>query len=57
MWRFIRTWVTHNHKLYYTYILACACGVNKPRLCLRSLQHLVESSYRILQRKKQPQIS
>ena len=26
-WRFIRTWVTHNHKLYYTYCLLCAFGV------------------------------
>ena len=27
MWRFLRTWVTHNHKIYYTYVLATACGV------------------------------
>lgn len=24
MWRFIRTWICHNHKLYYTYILLSA---------------------------------
>jgi len=22
-WRFIRRWVTQNHKLYYTYVLLC----------------------------------
>lgn len=22
-WRFIRSWVCHNHKLYYTYVLIC----------------------------------
>ena len=22
-WRFIRTWVAQNHKLYYTYVLLC----------------------------------
>merc|ERR1711935_746636 len=27
MWRFIRTWVCHNHKLYYTYVLSCALGL------------------------------
>jgi hypothetical protein len=27
MWRFIRTWVCHNHKLYYTYIVLTACGL------------------------------
>lgn len=26
-WRFIRCWVTHNHKLYYTYVVLCAYGV------------------------------
>ena len=25
-WRFIRTWVTHNHKIYYTYIILCSIG-------------------------------
>merc|ERR1712054_389402 len=25
-WRFIRTWITHNHKAYYTYIILCAIG-------------------------------
>ena len=23
-WRFIRTWVCHNHKLYYSYVIGCA---------------------------------
>ena len=23
-WRFTRSWVCHNHKLYYTYVLGCA---------------------------------
>ena len=27
MWRFIRTWIAQNHKLYYTYVLICAWGV------------------------------
>ena len=22
-WRFIRSWVCHNHKLYYTYVILC----------------------------------
>ena len=26
-WRFIRGWITHNHKAYYTYVLLCAFGV------------------------------
>lgn len=26
-WRFIRTWVCHNHKVYYAYVIACACGM------------------------------
>ena len=26
-WRFIRGWVTHNHKAYYTYVVLCAFGV------------------------------
>ena len=26
-WRFIRRWVTHNHKLYYTYAIVCAWAV------------------------------
>ena len=26
-WRFIRSWICHNHKLYYTYVLLCAFGV------------------------------
>ena len=26
-WRFIRCWVTHNHKLYYSYVVLCAYGV------------------------------
>ena len=24
MWRFIRSWVAQNHKLYYTYVLMCS---------------------------------
>jgi len=27
MWRGIRTWVCHNHKAYYTYVLCCALGL------------------------------
>ena len=23
-WRFIRRWVCHNHKLYYSYVICCA---------------------------------
>ena len=26
-WRFIRCWVTHNHKLYYSYVIFCAFGI------------------------------
>ena len=26
-WRFTRTWVCHNHKLYYTYVVGCAWGL------------------------------
>ena len=24
MWRLIRTWVCHNHKVYYSYVIGCA---------------------------------
>ena len=27
MWRMIRTWVCHNHKLYYSYVIASAIGL------------------------------
>ena len=26
-WRFVRTWITHNHKAYYTYVIGCAIGL------------------------------
>merc|ERR1719223_219586 len=26
-WRLVRTWITHNHKLYYTYCLMCSFAV------------------------------
>ena len=26
-WRFIRGWVCHNHKVYYTYVVLCTMGV------------------------------
>ena len=26
-WRLIRSWVCHNHKIYYTYSIACAFGI------------------------------
>ena len=26
-WRTVRSWICHNHKLYYTYVLLVACGV------------------------------
>jgi hypothetical protein len=26
-WRFIRTWVCHNHKFYYSYVVLCAFGM------------------------------
>ena len=26
-WRFIRSWVCHNHKLYYSYVLLCSIGL------------------------------
>jgi len=26
-WRFIRSWVCHNHKLYYSYVVLSAIGV------------------------------
>lgn len=26
-WRMIRSWICHNHKLYYTYVIMCACGL------------------------------
>lgn len=24
-WRFFRSWLCHNHKLYYSYVIAIAC--------------------------------
>merc|ERR1712083_172217 len=27
MWRMIRSWICHNHKFYYTYVILCAMGV------------------------------
>ena len=27
-WRFIRTWIAQNHKLYYTYVALCKCRVS-----------------------------
>ena len=26
-WRTVRSWICHNHKLYYTYVILCAMGV------------------------------
>ena len=26
-WRLIRTWITHNHKAYYTFVLMSALGL------------------------------
>ena len=26
-WRFIRSWVCHNHKLYYSYVMICSMGL------------------------------
>jgi hypothetical protein len=26
-WRFIRSWICHNHKLYYSYVIFCAFAV------------------------------
>lgn len=26
-WRFIRSWVCHNHKMYYSYVICCAIGL------------------------------
>ena len=26
-WRTVRSWICHNHKLYYSYVLLVACGV------------------------------
>ena len=26
-WRFIRSWVCHMHKLYYSYVLLCSIGL------------------------------
>jgi hypothetical protein len=26
-WRLVRTWVCHNHKLYYSYVLLCSIGL------------------------------
>ena len=26
-WRTIRSWICHNHKLYYSYVIFCAWGV------------------------------
>jgi len=23
-WRFVRSWICHNHKAYYTYVIACS---------------------------------
>merc|ERR1712216_535464 len=54
MWRLIRTWVCHNHKAYYTYVLICACGLYnfwwqaligfyyRKRNAHRSLEHAIQ---------------
>ena len=58
-WRFIRTWIAQNHKLYYTYVLLCklsfipfANHVLYRRL--RCLPVLVVHLRRLLQKKKPP---
>jgi len=56
-WRFIRSWVCHNHKLYYTYVIACgaltynlvwysAIGYYRWRNRERSLEWAIEQERR-----------
>ena len=57
-WRFIRTWIAQNHKLYYTYVALCKCRLPVIRFrCLRCLPVLVVHLRRILQKKKPPRKS
>lgn len=52
MWRLIRSWICHNHKVYYTYSIACAfltyqfwwysmVGYYRQRNAHRSLEHAI----------------
>ena len=43
-WRFTRTWICHNHKLYYTYVLLCAIGLyNVWYQCI--IGHYIRNNY------------
>ncbi len=60
-WRFIRTWIAQNHKLYYTYVLLCKLSfipfANPFYRRLRCLSVLVVHMRRLLQKKKPPRKS
>ena len=58
-WRFIRTWIAQNHKLYYTYVALCKLRLPSsfPYRCLRCLPVLVVHLRWLLQKKKPPRKS
>jgi hypothetical protein len=52
-WRMIRSWVCHNHKVYYSYVISCAffayqfwwfttVGYYRRRNAHRSLEHAIQ---------------
>jgi len=52
-WRMIRSWVCHNHKVYYSYVIGCAflayqfwwyttIGYYRRRNAHRSLEHAIQ---------------
>ena len=53
MWRLVRSWICHNHKVYYTYSITCAfltyqfwwytlVGYYRQRNAHRSLEHAIQ---------------
>ena len=52
-WRFIRTWIAQNHKLYYTYVALCKFRPQSSHFrCFRHLPVLVVHLRWLLQKKK-----
>ena len=57
-WRFIRTWIAQNHKLYYTYVALCKFQPQSSYFrCFRHLPVLVVHLRWLLQKKKPPRKS
>ena len=57
-WRFIRTWIAQNHKLYYTYVALCKLRLQSFRFRrFRCLPVLVVHLRWLLQKKKPPRKS